>query len=108
MDLCKTPLGQRWNAFIARYHYLGSHLLAIMKRCLPEDWTARYRVTLVLIETFIQILTYTGAVYKVSGWVHVGTTQGRGRYDRYKRFDKPQKDIWLRPLRRDWQRTLNR
>ena len=39
---------------------------------------------------------------------HVGTTQGRGRYDRDKLYDKPRKDVWLRPLRRDWQRTLNR
>ncbi len=87
---------------------LGSHLLAIMKRRLPEDWTTRYGVTPVLIETFVQIPTYTGAVYQASGWIRVGTTQGRGRYDRYKRFDKPQKDIWLWPLRRDWQRTLQR
>ena len=35
-------------------------------------------------------------------------TQGRGRYDRYKQYDKPKKAIWLRPLRKDWQRTLNR
>ena len=33
---------------------------------------------------------------------------GRERHDREKQFDKPRKDIWLRPLRRDWQRTLNR
>ncbi len=25
-----------------------------------------------------------------------------------KLYDKPRKDVWLRPLRRDWQRTLNR
>ena len=31
-----------------------------------------------------------------------------GRYDRDKLFDKPRKNIWLRPLRRDWKRTLNR
>ena len=54
-----------------------------------------YGVTPVLIETF----RYTGAVYRASGWVHVGTTQGRGRYDRDRRYDKPRKDIWLRPLR---------
>ena len=27
---------------------------------------------------------------------------------RDKLYDKPRKDVWLRPLRRDWQRTLNR
>ena len=36
------------------------------------------------------------------------TTQGRGRYDRDKLYDKPRKDIWLRPLRKDWKRALNR
>ena len=43
-----------------------------------------------------------------SGWLHVGATQGRGRYDRDKLYDKPRKDIWLRPLRKDWKYTLNR
>ena len=87
---------------------LGSHILAIVRRRLTEDWAGRYNTTPVLIETFVETTRYTGAVYRASGWIHVGTTQGRGRYDRDKQYDKPKKDIWLRPLRRDWQRTLNR
>ena len=87
---------------------LGSHILALVRRRLPEDWTERYGTTPVLIETFVETPRYTGAVYRASGWIQVGTTQGRGRYDRDKLFDKPRKDVWLRPLRRDWQRTLNR
>ena len=51
---------------------------------------------------------YTGAIYRASGWIPVGTTQGRGRYDTKKLFDKPKKDIWLRPLRKDWKRVFNR
>ena len=31
---------------------LGSHILAIIRRRLPEDWTERYNTTPVLIETF--------------------------------------------------------
>ena len=87
---------------------LGSHILAILRRRLPQVWTGRYNTTPVLIETFVETPRYTGAVYRASGWTHVGTTQGRGRYDRYKLYDKPRKDIWLRPLRKDWKRTLNR
>ena len=87
---------------------LGSHILAIVRRRLPTDWSERYNITPVLIETFVETPRYTGAVYRASGWTRVGTTQGRGRYDRDKLYDKPRKDIWLRPLRRDWQRTLNR
>ena len=53
-----------------------------------------------LIETLVETPRYTGAVYKASGWIRVGTTQGRGRYDRYNQYDKPRKDIWLRPVRK--------
>ena len=63
--------------------------------------------TPVLIETFVQTPRYTGAVYRASGWIHVGTTQGRGRYDRHTKRAQPKKDIWLRPLRKNWKRTLN-
>ena len=87
---------------------LGSHILAIIRRRLPDDWTERYNTTPVLIETFVETPRYTGAVYRASGWTRVGTTQGRGRYDRDRQSDKPKKDVWLRPLRRDWKCTLNR
>ena len=75
---------------------LGSHVLAIVRRRLPLDWTVRYNTTPVLIETFVETPRYVGA------------TQGRGRYDTQNRYDKPKKDIWLRPLRKDWKRILNR
>ena len=87
---------------------LGSHILAIVRRRLPEHWTERYNITPMLIETFVETPRYTGAVYKASGWINVGTTQGRGRYDTHMNRAQPKKDIWLRPLRRDWKRTLNR
>ena len=87
---------------------LGSHILAIVRQRLPVDWTARYHTTPVLIETFVETPRYTGAVYRASGWTHVGATQGRGRYDTKNRYDKPKKDVWLRPLRKDWIRVLNR
>ena len=83
------------------------HILAIVRRRLPGDWTGRYNTTPVLIETFVETPRYTGAVYRASGWTHVGTTQGRGRYDRYTRRAQPKKDIWLRPLKKNWKRTLN-
>ena len=87
---------------------LGSHLLAIFRRRLPVHWAERYNTKPVLIETFVETPRYTGTVYRASGWIHVGTTRGRGRYDRQRQFDKPRKDIWLRPLRKDWKRILNR
>ena len=62
----------------------------------------------VLVETFVETPRYTGAVYKACGWIRVGTTQGRGRYDTQMKRDQPKRDVWLRPLRKDWKRTLNR
>ena len=91
-----------------RYPNLGSHILAIVRRHLPDDWSERYNTTPVPIETFVETPRYTGAFYKASGWTRVGTTQGRGRYDRHTKRAQPKKDIWLRPLRKDWRHTLNR
>ena len=104
--LQNPPLGSLFRNLIGVDQSNGGE--SLVRRRLPADWTARYSITPVLIETFVETPRYTGALYRASGWTHVGTTQGRGRYDRDKLFDKPRKDIWLRPLRRDWQRTLNR
>ncbi len=87
---------------------LGSHILSLVCRRLPREWTRRYNTNPVLIETFVEIPRYTGGVYRASGWIHVGTTQGRGRYDTHTQYGKPKKDIWLRPLSKHWQRILNR
>ena len=87
---------------------LGSHVLAIIRRRLPEDWAGRYHTALVLIETFVEAPRHTGAVYNASGWIHVGITQGRGRFDRHTKRAQPIRDIWPRPLRKDWKRAFNR
>ena len=87
---------------------LASHVLSAVCRQLIHDWTSRYNTTPVLIETFVETPRFIGTAYQASGWTHVGTTKGRGRYDRHKKYDKPKKAIWLRPLRKDWKRSLNR
>ena len=86
---------------------LLSHLFKRIRRQLPADWQARYRVTPVLMETFVETPRFTGTVYKASGWIHVGTTQGRGRQDTHRQYALPRKHIWLKPLRKDWKRILN-
>ena len=45
---------------------LDSHTLAIVRRRLPGDWTERYDIISVLIETSIETPPYTGAVYRAS------------------------------------------
>ncbi len=77
----------------SRIANLTSHILAIMRRRLPDDWTKRYNITSIFIETFVQTPRYTRAVYKPSGWIRVGTTRGRGRYDTHNKHDKPKKHL---------------
>ncbi len=91
-----------------RISNLASHVLAAVRRQLPQDWHAQYNVTPLLIETFVETPRFTGTTYQASGWINVGTTQGRGRYDIKMEFGKPKKQIWLCPLRKDWKRTLNK
>lgn len=87
---------------------LGSHILALVRRRLPADWTLRYNTTPVLVETFVEVPRFTGGVYRASGWIRVGTTKGRGRYDTAKQYGKPAKDVRLCPLAKHWRRTLHR
>ena len=87
---------------------LGSHILALVRRRLPEDWAERYNTTPCSSKPSLKRRDTRAPSYRASGWIHVGTTQGRGRYDREWQFRKPKKDVWLRPLKRDWKRTLNR
>lgn len=73
----------------------------IARRGLPKDWTERYNITPVLIETS----RYTGAVYRASGWTRVVTTQGAGATTD---TDKPRKKVWLRLPHRNWKQDFNR
>ncbi len=92
----------------ARLPNLVSHLFKLVRARLAADWQARYHVTPVLIETFVETPRFTGTVYQASGWIPVGTTQGRGRQDTHRHHALPKKNIWLLPLRKDWKRILNR
>ncbi len=62
---------------------LGSHILALVRRRLPRDWTRRYNTTPVLIETFVEVPRFTGGVYRASGLdprrYHTGTRALRHR-----------------------------
>ena len=105
-----TREGMLWNEFVARYHYLGyKTLVGAQMRYAVHDRNG-WPVAMLGFSTAAWRLAprHTGAVYNASGWIRVGTTQGRGRYDRHTKRAQPKKDIWLRTLRKDWKRTLNR
>jgi len=90
-----------------RVQNLASHILARVARRLPADWQAAYGYSPVLIETFVETGRFSGASYRAANWLHVGKTKGRGKLDRYNQHALPVKDVYLYPLRRDYQRTLS-
>ena len=75
---------------------------------MPDDWDRRYALRPVLLETFCETRRFEGTCYRAANWIRVGKTQGRGKLDVKNEYALPVKDIWLKPLRRDWKKVLNR
>jgi hypothetical protein len=85
---------------------LASHVLSQAAKRVKQDWRARYGVEPVLLETLVDRSRYAGTCYRAANWTSVGLTQGRGRMDRSGKAQGERKEIFLFPLRRDWQRQL--
>ena len=87
---------------------LASKILALAARQLPHDWQQRYGYRPALLETFVEFPRHRGTCYKAANWIHVGQTTGRGKKCPVHKAIVPVKDIWLYPLRRDFQSVLRR
>ena len=85
---------------------LASAVLARAARQLPADWRDRYGYAPVLLETFVDTNRFTGASYQAANWTWAGYTKGRGKPDRDHQHALPVKDVYLYPLRPDYQRIL--
>jgi hypothetical protein len=86
---------------------LASHVLSQAAQRVKQDWRAHYGVEPVLLETLVDRSRYAGTCYRAANWISVGLTQGRGRMDRSGKAQGERKEIFLFPLRRDWQRQLS-
>jgi len=85
---------------------LASHVLAISVRRLAQDWRARYGYEPVLVETFVDGQRFAGTCYRAANWVWVGQTAGRDDGYRNGTRSTGPKEIYVLPLRADWQRVL--
>lgn len=77
---------------------LASHVLSLALSRLTQDWQARYGITPLLVETFVDSSQYAGTCYRAANWILLGQSQGRGRQDGERRYGKSVKDIWVYPL----------
>ncbi len=79
---------------------LASHLLALAARRLVREWEEKYRRRPLLLETFVDARRYPGTCYRAANWLHLGSSQGRGKMDRDHTQALPVKDIFVYPLHR--------
>jgi hypothetical protein len=86
--------------------HLASHILSLCAKRLPRDWRQRYGVEPVLLESFVERSRFRGTCYRAANWQHVGSTSGRGRQDRERRFSVSVKDIYVYPVRKNAREVL--
>jgi hypothetical protein len=80
---------------------LASHVLGQALGQVGPDWSGRYGVEPVLVETFVDPQHYRGTSYQAANWIRVGETAARqAPYPNGKGSSGP-KDIYLYPLRAD-------
>jgi hypothetical protein len=91
-----------------RVKSLGSKLLAMAARRLPQDWEARYGYRPVLLETFVEHGRFAGTCYRAANWRWLGQTQGRGKLGDHRLGQVPIKDVWVYPLVKDCRAQLCR
>ena len=86
---------------------LASHALSVISRRVSSDWVAKYGHGLLAIETFVESPTrFKGTIYRAANWLHVGRTSGRGRDGGHHGAILPQKDIYICPLDRLYDKRL--
>ena len=85
---------------------LASKVLSMVSKRIAADWQQRYKYRPVVLETFVEKKRFSGTCYRAANWIHVGTTQGRGRNDRQNKPTLPKKDILIYPLEQDFQNLL--
>lgn len=86
--------------------HLASHILSLCAKVVAQDWIERYGVEPVLLESFVERNRFRGTCYRAANWQHVGSTSGRGRQDRERRFSVPVKDIYVYPLSKNAREVL--
>ena len=90
-----------------RVPYLASHLLALSRRALPNDWERHYGHSIYLVETFVDPERFAGTCYKADNWIAAGHTTGRGKLSKSRSSNRPRKVVYVRPLSRRFREVLN-
>ena len=85
---------------------LASLLLGQILREVSSDFENRYSLRPWLVESFVDINSFSGTCYRAANWVRVGQTKGRGRQGKDRKMAVTVKDIYLYPLEKDFRSKL--
>ena len=89
-----------------KVEHLASHILSLIARRIARDWQSKYGHPVYCLETFVEKSRFRGVCYQAANWIRVGSTTGRGRDGGHHKAILPVKDIYLYPLKSDYQSKL--
>ncbi|MHC4843850.1 MAG: Druantia anti-phage system protein DruA [Planctomycetota bacterium] len=87
--------------------HLASHLLALNRRRLYQDWQRIYHHPVYLLETFVDTERYRGTCYKADNWIYVGKTTGLGKLSKSNKPTLSKKAVYVYPLTKDFRGRLH-
>jgi hypothetical protein len=86
---------------------LGSRILALCERRLPDDWQERFGHAVLLLETFVDPGRFRGTVYKAANWTCVGVSKGYRRVTRGYAPKQSPKMVFVKSLQRNARSLLS-
>ena len=87
---------------------LGSRVLSLCEKKLPDDWQEKFGHPALLLETFVDPARFRGTVYKAANWLYAGNTKGFCRTKKGYAPAQSPKMVFLKPLKPDAQALLSR
>jgi len=87
--------------------HLASHLLALNRHRVSEEWILIYNHPVYLLETFVDTERFRGTCYKADNWIYVGKTTGLGKLSKSTKPTLSKKAVYLYPLTKDFRDRLN-
>ena len=83
----------------------NSAMRSLATKQVGDDWVRLHGYRPVLVETFVDTTTFSGASYRAANWHYLGDTQGRGHDPKHEQH-KSRKAIFAYPLQADWRQCL--
>jgi hypothetical protein len=90
-----------------RVPQLASSILSQISQRISQDWQAKYRQPIWLLETFVDRQRFAGTCYRAAQWIYLGQTRGRGRQGPADRLSTTIKDVHVLPLHPHCRHYLN-